>query len=286
MMHNDQVQRFLFEQSDVRGIIVRLDDSLQHIMQQHQYPEVIHALLAETLMASVLMFATLKFKGRLIIQLQNQGPISLLVAKCNDQYHISGLAQWDSEQEIASIEKTLDHGKLVVTLLRDNNVKPYQSIISLEQQTIAGALEDYFTQSEQLPTKFWVTSNGQEGVGLLLQLLPNNDAASIQDFYLETAKFADQDITEHFITLPTEELIKKLFPTKDIRLFDAEPVTFQCECSLQRMQNAIRTLGAAECHDILKDKPEIVVTCEFCSEHYGFNRDDVDTILQGENNDQ
>jgi molecular chaperone Hsp33 len=229
MATSDLVQHFIFESSDVRGIIVKLDQNLQDILTQHQYPDIVHALLAETLMAAVLMFATLKFKGRLVIQLQNQGAIKLLVAKCNDQFHISGLAQWDESQAIGSIEKTLDEGKLIVTLLRDDNTQPYQSIISLKKQSISSALEDYFAQSEQLPTKFWIATHKQQGVGMLLQLLPNNSAQSVQDFYLETAKFASQDITKEFFSNDNATLLAKLFPSRDVRLFKSEPVSFQCD---------------------------------------------------------
>ena len=86
-MTTDTIQRFTFENADIRGFIIRLDDSLTSIMHQHQYPPAIANLLGEALMASALIFATLNFKGRLIIQLRNQGPIKLLVAKCNQHMH-------------------------------------------------------------------------------------------------------------------------------------------------------------------------------------------------------
>lgn len=276
----DLVQHFLFENKRIRGILVRLDQSLQTIMQQHQYPQIVNDLLAESLAATALMMTTVKIKGRLIVQLQHQGAISLLVTKCNDDLGICGLAKWDDTIEIESIEKTLDQGKLVMTFLQDDRVEPYQSIVPINSQSVAGALEDYFSQSEQLPTKFWIQSQGNKAVGLLLQLLPEEDQQDTQDFYLETAKFAGLDITEQFFALDNQALLQHLFPQQDIRLFDHKPVTFHCDCSIDRMKNAIITLGKDEAYDILNEHHTVEVSCDFCSRQYNFTRSDVDAIFE------
>jgi molecular chaperone Hsp33 len=278
-MQPDVVQRFLFENLDIRGTYVSLDHSLQTILKQHQYPEIIGQLLGETLCANVLLSSTIKYQGRLIMQLQNQGAVQLLVSKCRESFDISGLVRWDESHPLDSIEKTLNQGKLVVTILHKDKVEPQQSIIPIEQQGISHALEDYFSQSEQLPTKLWIKADSQRTVGLLLQLLPEQSAESTQNFYLETAKFAEQNISKHFFDLEAAPLLQQLFPGQDIRLFDSEPVQFGCDCSLARMKNAILTLGQDEAYDILSQKQVIDVTCDFCSKQYGFSREEVDTIF-------
>lgn len=283
---NDQIQHFVFENKKIRGIVVRLNDTLKTILDQHQYPASVNHLLAESLTATTLMATTVKAKGRLILQIQNQGAISLLVTKCNDNMGICGLAKWDDSTAIESLEKTLDQGKLVMTFLQDDKTEPYQSIVPINSQTVAGALEDYFAQSEQLPTKFWIHYQDQQAIGLLLQLMPGDDQQDTQDFYLETAKFAGTDITEQFPKLDNPALLQQLFSEQDIRLFDAKPVNFHCDCSLERMQNAIVTLGQEEAYDILNEKHTIEVSCDFCSKHYGFTRSDVDTIFNPTSKDE
>ena len=279
MMEADQIQHFLFENKGIRGILVRLDDSLKNILSQHQYPEAVNHLLAESLAATTLMMTTIKFNGKLIMQLQNQGAISLLVTKCNDQLGISGLAKWDNTIPVESLEKTLDQGKLVMTLMQDNKVEPYQSIVPINSQSVAGALEDYFTQSEQLPTKLWIQHHEQQAVGLLLQLLPDHEQQDTQDFYLEAAKFTGIDITEQFPTMNNAELLQQLFPQQDIRLFEQKPVSFHCDCSIERMKNAIITLGKDEAYDILQENHAIEVSCDFCAKQYAFTRNDIDDIF-------
>ncbi len=283
MIEQDNIQHFIFEQKNIRGIIVRLDQTLQTIMQQHQYPDIVSGLLAESLTATVLMMSTVKIKGKLIMQLQNQGAISLLVTKCNDQLGVAGLAKWDETIAIESLEQTLDQGQLVMTFLQDDKVEPYQSIVPIQQQTVAGALEDYFAQSEQLPTKLWIHSNGTQTVGLLLQLLPDDEMKGTQDFYLETAKFTDQNITESFTDMDNQQLVQALFSTQDIRLFDSHQVQFNCDCSIERMKGAIITLGKDEAYDILSEKHTVEVKCDFCSNEYGFTRGDVDAIFDAHN---
>lgn len=284
--NKDQIQHFVFENKKIRGIIVRLNDSLTTILDQHQYPENVGHLLAESLTATALMATTIKAKGRLILQIQNQGAISLLVSKCNDTMGLSGLAKWDDNVAIESLEKTLDQGKLVMTFLQDSKTEPYQSIVPINSQTVSGALEDYFAQSEQLPTKFWIHHHQQQSIGLLLQLMPGEDQQDTQDFYLETAKFAGSDITHQFPSLNNPELLQQLFSEQDIRLFDPKPVSFHCDCSLERMKNAILTLGQEEAYDILNENHAIDVSCDFCSKNYGFTRSDVDAIFNPSSQDE
>lgn len=278
----DNLQRFFFEHLDIRGSIVSLDCSLRGILTQHHYPELIGSLLGEALTATTLLTSTIQLKGRLIMQLQNQGPIRLLVTKCNQHHHITGLARWDETHDLEALENTLNQGKLVITLLPDNQVEPQQSIISLQQQSIASALEDYFSQSEQLPTKLWIKANHQRAVGLLLQLLPQRrlETESTQDFYLETARLAHQDIFNDLFSLSSDVLLQKLFPAQDIRLLDPEPIHFQCDCSIERMKNAILTLGHPEAEEILKQKQVIDVTCDFCAKSHAFSREEVNEIFR------
>ena len=282
----DTLQRFLFEQAPIRGAIVRLNDSYQTILEQHQYPAAVSNLLGQILLAGVLLRHTLKGDGQLIVQLASDieikgenSPltISLLSTKCNQKLEISGVAQFSEQSEASA------NSNLVVTFMPEDGSQPYQSIIPLpesaQQTLIANALESYFLQSEQLPTKFWLYADQQQALGLLVQQMPGQSHLEQNDFNLEMDEFRKDMLKQAFVHTGNQELLQTLFPKPDIRLFDLEPITFNCSCSMERMQNAIKTAGKEEAMDILKTNKTIEVKCEFCSKQYDFDKDEVNTLF-------
>ena len=133
MKHNDTIQRFILEHSDLRGELVYLSDSLNTIMQQHKYPPFIRKFLGEVLLAAVLLRSIIKVDGVLTIQLQSEGAVRLLVAKCDGNYHIRGLAQWDKKASEQALQQAIGKGNLIVTVMPDHRVEPNQSIVPLQQ---------------------------------------------------------------------------------------------------------------------------------------------------------
>ena len=93
---SDTLQRFLFENAAIRGEIIQLDSSWQAVIEKHDYPVPVKHLLGEMLSAVVLLSATLKFSGKLSLQLQGSGPVSMMIAECttgqeNEVRHIRGI---------------------------------------------------------------------------------------------------------------------------------------------------------------------------------------------------
>ena len=175
----DQIQRFLFTDLNIRGAIVRLEKSFQTIIAQHHYPKPIAVLLGEALLATVLMTNTIKFRGQMTVQFQGEGPLEMLVAKCDHLNNIRGLAQWVNDALAGDVVSAISAGSLVVTIEPYDQVKPYQSVVPVENRKIAGALEHYFNLSEQLATRFWLKVVDGQAFGLMLQTLPPE---SSQDF--------------------------------------------------------------------------------------------------------
>lgn len=272
----DSIQRFLLEQQ-VRGEVVQLNDSFQVIMQQHNYPDFMRKLLGEALLAAVLMTNTIKFKGQLTIQFQGNGPLKTLVAKCDHQNHIRGYANWDRDANAEAVISDLGSGQLVVTIDPFDKVSPYQSIVPLDQHSIATALEHYFAQSEQLPTRFWCVVGDERAAGMMLQLMPGDaeglpDAKSREDFWQHATALGETIKDDELLTLDNETLLHRLYHQEEVRLFDFESVTFKCNCSVERMQNAIKTLGESQAKEILQTSKDIVVNCEYCNNNYAFDQ--------------
>jgi molecular chaperone Hsp33 len=280
MLNTDSVQKFLLEDHNARGVIVHLTQSYHDILKQHQYPCVIKHILGEALVCAALLMETIKLDGRMTIQFQSKGAIRLLVAQINSDGHLRGLAQWDSDAPEEVLRQGFSSGELVVTLFRKGSHAPMQGIVSLENRTVSEALAYYFKQSEQLPTHFSVAVTDEYAVGMLLQQMPEQkhdyDKLAWQSLLAQIKKINPAELFYD----NNASFLLHYFSEESIRLFDARELVFQCGCTVEKMENAIRLIGATEANDILKEKSEIVVTCEYCNHAYTFDRDAVEAIFR------
>ena len=273
----DTLQRFVFEQHEVRGELVHLRGSFQAALGQVDYPPVVTLQLGEALAASVLLGATIKFKGSLIIQVQTQGPLKLLVAQCTDQKHVRGLARWQGEVLEGNLDSVYGKGSLAITINAENQKDRYQGVVALEGSKLEDAIENYFEQSEQLPTRLYLFADQEQAVGLLLQRLPGEDEED--DLWNRVNVLADTITASEMLGLSSEEMLYRLFHEEDIRLFDAEPVSFRCTCSREKIAAMIISLGTDEAHAIVEEQGKIEVGCEFCNHQYIFDKVDVEQLF-------
>jgi molecular chaperone Hsp33 len=285
MNNKDILQKFLFENAAVRGERVHLDHSFRTIMAQHNYPPVIQHILGEALAVACLLSATIKFKGRLSVQFQGKGKLSLLLAQCDQEFHLRGVARWDGLLSEDELLPALQQGVLSIMMDPVEGGQRYQGIVAWEGKSLAQSVEAYFRNSEQLPTRLWLAVGEESVAGLLLQVLPENtvnqmDAVTDNSTWEHLTILTDTITSDELLTLSSETLLHRLYSQEDVRLFEAEPVTFRCNCSIERSENAIRFLGRDEVEEELIEKQKLVVTCDFCSKEYTFDRVDVERIFK------
>jgi molecular chaperone Hsp33 len=276
----DTLQRFFFKDTCVRGEIIRLDSTLKTIMQQHDFPFEINELLSQSLCASALLSATLKYDGQLTLQFQSDGPLKMLVAKCDNHLRIRGTAQWDIESPPGKIKHDFQHGQLIITIQKNKSNTRYQSIVKINHQSISKALEGYFLQSEQLETRLWLAYDykTQEAVGLLLQKMPNAPQDA-ENQWQHIQMLANTISDKELLNWDTEILLQKLFHEETIQLFEPQPVNFHCPCNADKMLHAITVLGEKEALQMLNMNRLIEVTCEYCNNNFEFNADEVKRLF-------
>ena len=157
-----------------------------------------------------------------------------------------------------------------ITIEQDSGER-YQSIVDMHQESLAKALHNYFQQSEQLPTDLWLATNTKHAVGMLLQALPKLHEDDDPDAWNRACQLANTVTEEELLELPTEELLHRLYHEEDIRLYDADPIAFRCDCSRERVANNLRSIGKKEIQDILEEQGSISVNCGFCQQQYNFD---------------
>ena len=278
-MSRDSIQKFLLENSNVRGVLVHMDETFQAILQKHAYPKPVKKHLADVLLAAALLSARIKLKGKMTLQFRSEGVIQLLVAQINDEGHVRGLAQWKADVDARELDYGLEGGQLVITIFQEGYQDPLQSIVPIEGSTVSQALAFYFLQSEQLPTSFYFASDDLQAVGMLLQQMPEMEAGARDMQWRSLMEQMSQFDTSAMLYSDNTPLLQMEFPEENIRVFDPKPIEFKCTCSISKMENVVKMLGQAEANLILKDKSEIVVTCEYCNHAYGFDKAAVESIF-------
>src|SRR5919108_531114 len=176
-MQTDYVQRFLFENLDIRGRLVCLTGAWQRMLDGRGYPEDIVALLGHTTALNVLLGANQKGAGRVTLQVQGTGPVKLLVADCTAELRIRGMAHYEREELGQENERELlGDGRLSVTLEDVKSGKFYQSLVPLEGETLEEIFAHYLSQSEQLPAYLRLYADGGAAAGLFLRNLPRGES--------------------------------------------------------------------------------------------------------------
>ena len=273
MRLQDNLQRFVFEDAPIRGQIVHLDATYRAVLERKAYPPAVREVLGELMAASALLASTLKFEGKLIMQVQGSGPVRLLLAECNESGAMRALAHWRGEVEPAPLDALVGEGKFVITIDPQTSGERYQGIVGLEGGSLARALEHYFAQSEQLETRLWLAADRNQAAGMLLQKLPNREGGDADTWY--RAVHLGSTLTRvELLSLPVREILRRLYHEDDIRLFDRQPLSFRCSCSRERVEAVLRMLGREEIVSILEERGDIEVDCEFCGARYAFDRVD------------
>lgn len=264
---HDYCRPFLFEHLGIRGAFVQLNDSWREMQVGRGYPSAVRGLLGEMAAVTVLIAANLKQPGRMTFQLKGEGPVSLLVLDCDRELNIKGMARCAPIVESAPAPDLLGHGQLVLTLDVAGLRQPYQSLVPLDGSTIAAIFEHYLERSEQQPARLVLAATAEVAAGLFLQKLPDADRQDA-DGWNRVTQLAHTLRAEELTTLPTIQLLTRLFPEEDIRVFDPRPVRYHCPRDWAKVHQMLRGLGRRECEAILREHGEIRIQDEICNQTY------------------
>ena len=284
----DTLQKFMFDGAPVRGELVELSDTWRQVQQRRDYPPAVRTLLGEMMAAAALLSANLKFNGAIVMQIYGDGPVRLLVVECDGDLQMRATAKFDAEAVISEASMLTDlvnlngKGRFVITLDPKDKLpgqQAYQGVVPLDGDSIATVIEHYMLRSEQLDTRLWLAADGNVSRGLLLQKLPSTggvdapvdddlatwDRSVMLGSTLRNAELLETDI---------ETLMRRLFWEETIRIFDPQHPSFRCTCSRERVGNMLKMLGQEEVNSALAEMGKMSVDCEFCGQHYAFDKVD------------
>ncbi|WP_296278454.1 Hsp33 family molecular chaperone HslO [Pseudoxanthomonas sp.] len=270
---NDGVTRFLLPAAGVRGVAVRLEDTWQTVGGRADYPPSARELLGEASAAAVLFTGHTKVDGRLSIQLRSQGTLRSLFAECTAAGTVRGIAQLSTAGDAPRDLRDLGEDALLAITVENPGLDPrepqrYQSLVGLQASRLAEAFEDYFRQSEQLPTRLLLAADGDRACGLMLQKLPGDEGDD--DGWSRAGALFDTLSEAELLATPVPVLLHRLFHEEAPQILTERAVRFGCSCSRERVESMLQSLGEEEATAALADGVA-EVRCEFCGQEYRFS---------------
>src|SRR5476649_1458051 len=182
-------------------------------------------------------------------------------------------------KEGSSLKEMIGNGYMVITISPTAGER-YQGVVGLEGENLAECLENYFMQSEQLPTRIFIRSGEVEGKpatgGMLLQVLPAEETDPEEFSHL--AQLTATIKAEELLNLPANEVLYRLYHQEEVTLYEPQDVCFRCTCSRDRCADALMTLPGEEVLEMLEEDGKIEMHCDYCGSDYIFDAMDMATL--------
>jgi molecular chaperone Hsp33 len=300
--HLDEALGFVIPGRHARGRVVRLGPALDSILSRHAYPPAIERVLAEALTLTALLGSLLKdAAGQLTLQAQTEGGvIDLLV--CDYRAGVMrGYVRHDADRLAEmpvdpSLFALFGPGYLAITFDQVTSGERYQGIVPLEGGSLAEAAENYFAQSEQIPSlvRLSITGNARDGHvagGLMLQHLPEGeegrdrihtrlDHPEWEHVATLAATLKPAELSD--VTLPLTDIVWRLFHEEpEVRVLPTASLARGCRCNPEHFRDVLARFPEEERVTMADDDGVIGVECEFCSSKYGITLDSLAAADRG-----
>lgn len=281
MNESDSLLRFLLPRAGVRGVHVRLHHSWLELLAHASYPPGAQRLLGQACAAAALLTAHAKVDGRLSLQLRAAAGLRLLFAECTAAGSLRGIVQLDEGADAPADLGLLPQPTLAVTIenpgLDPREPLRYQSLVELSSTTLDEVLEDYFRQSEQLPSRLLLAADGGHACGLMLQKLPGDEGDL--DGWARAGALFDTLGSAELLATPGPELLHRLFHEEAPQQLAEKALAFGCTCSRERVGAMLQSLGETEAR-AAAESGQAEIRCGFCGRSYRFPLAEISVLFE------
>ncbi len=296
---DDTILPFQLDLSDIRGRVARLDGVLGQVLSQHDYPAQVEAQVAEAAVLTALMGQAIKLRWKLSLQIRGDGPLRIVATDYyapeadGEPARLRAWASFDPDRLDAEQPGfgQIGNGYFAILMDQGEGSEPYSGITPIAGGSLSDCAEAYFSQSEQLPTRFKVSvgrsrlAGGAEGWragGVMLQHMPATGAAPGHKSILSGEVAEDWTRANlHLDTVETLELIGpavqptellvRLFHEDQPRVFDPQGLRFGCSCSEEKVRQSLSIYSARDIAHMTTHEGTVTADCQFCGAHYVFD---------------
>lgn len=295
---DDLVAAFGLDKAPVRGRIVRAGaGAIDPILRRHAYPRAVALLLGEALSLAALIGALLKVEGRLVVQAQGEGPVTLLLAEHRADGGLRGYARLaeGAEERLAGAGRLppaalLGAGALALTLDQGEDMAPHQGVVALEGDTLAECAENYFRSSEQVETRIKLAVGEVmtphapalwRAGGVLMQRIAADAARGDPAEDWSRARILLDSVRDDELLDPdlgADRLLYRLFHEEGARMADPAALEDRCSCDARRLAALLKRFTAEEVSDLIEPDGKLHARCQFCARTYLIAPEDLGAV--------
>lgn len=284
----DYIVRATAANAQIRAFACTARETAEAARAAHNSSPVITAAMGRLLIAGAMMGSMLKGDDLLTLQIKGDGPVKGITVTADANGHVKGYPIVPDvilpANSIGKLDVAGAVGAGTLTVIKDMGLKePYSGQVALQTGEIAEDLTYYFAASEQVPSCV--------GLGVLME--KNNTVRQAGGFIIQLMPFAEEEVIakleENIQGLPSvttmldagkdpEEILRTVLDGLDLQITDQSPMAFQCDCSKERVERALISIGKAELHDMIDEGKEVEVNCQFCGKHYQFSTEELKAL--------
>ena len=289
---SDYLVRAIAANAQIRAFAVKTKNIVETARAAHNTSPVVTAALGRLLTAGTIMGSMLKGeKDILTLQVHGSGPMQGMTVTADSKGRVKGYAKVPDVIIPANSKGKLDVagavGVGILSVIKDMGLKdPYVGQTALQTSEIAEDLTYYFATSEQVPSSVGLgvlmdkeTNTVKQAGGFIIQLMPFADDAVITKLEENLSKI--QSVTKLFEDGNSpEQILEILLSGFDLEIMDTVPVEFYCNCTKERVEKALISIGKKEMEELIAEGKEVEMNCHFCNTNYVFSIDELKSILK------
>jgi len=285
----DRIVRATAAGAQIRAFACVTRDTTEEARKRHDLSPVACAALGRLMSAGLMMGSMLKGEDILTLRINGDGPIGKVTVTADSMGRVKGYVDNPHVYLPPNSLGKLDVGGAVgngyLQVIKDMGLKePYVGQVELRTGEIAEDLTYYFVTSEQIASSvgLGVLMNREDGTvrqsgGFIIQLMPFADDAVLTKLE-ENLKKIDSVTGMLDAGLTPEMILERIFDGFDVEIGEEQPAMFYCNCSKERVEKALISVGRDELRSMIDDGKPVKVNCHFCNTDYEFDRDELKSI--------
>ena len=286
----DYMVRATAANASIRAFACTTRETVEAARQAHNTSPVVSAALGRLLSAGAMMGSMLKGdKDILTLIIKGTGPAKGVTVTADSKGNVKGYPINPWVVIPANAKGKLDVagalGSGVLTVIKDMGLKePYSGQVDLQTSEIAEDLTYYFATSEQVPSAVGLgvlmshENTVKQAGGFIIQLMPFTSDETIAKLEENLAK-VDSVTSLLDKGLTPEELLKTVLEGFDVEINDTMPVQFHCDCSKEKVEKVLISIGKKDLQEMINDGKDVEVNCQFCNKNYKFSVEELKKLL-------
>ncbi len=286
----DKIIRILEKEGNFRLFVSSSTELVETARENHQTSPVVTAALGRLLTAAAMMGTMMKGEKDLItLNIKGTGPIGGVLATSNSKGEVKGYPLNNYVDIPLKRKGKLDVAGAVGTgnlyVIKDLGLKePFNGNVELVSGEIAEDLTYYFTVSEQTPSAVGLgvlidlDSTVKVAGGFILQIMPSCSDEAITKLEKNIASISS--VTDILLEDGLDGLIEKLSSGFEVEIMDEVHPVFKCDCTKEKVEKALITIGKKELEKIAKEDEKTEMTCHFCNKKYYFSREEIKELAK------